>query len=286
MDCARVVFYLHDRAAADEQTGEVDGFGQITAAVAPQVEDEAGDAGVFKLLDEPGDVFGGAGFFAIAVRIAVFRWAIEGGQGNDAEGLVAARRGGDLKDSGMRSGGIQFNDIAVDDDFFAHGGIGRIGRLDDDAHLGVFLTTDHVYDLAQFHADDFDGLGASLGDGDDAVVGFEFAPEIGGTAGNDFFDVAVIVFDAQERADADELEFHLNPKILEGFGGEIGGMRVVKASHASEVNFGKVSAFDLGEIFEHALVAFVDRGLGFLDRFFIQELVDEFEFEAIAPEFI
>jgi hypothetical protein len=63
-------------------------------------------------------------------------------------------------------------------------------------------------------------------------------------------------------------------------------MRVVKAGHASKVNFGKVTAFDLGEIFEHALVAFVDRSFGFFYGFFIQELVDEFQFEAVAPEFV
>jgi len=51
-----------------------------------------------------------------------------------------------------------------------------------------------------------------LGDGDDFVFGLESLVEVGGTAGDDLLDGAKIFVEAQQRADADELQLHLDGK--------------------------------------------------------------------------
>ena len=61
---------LHDRAGGDEQAGEVDGFLERAAAVAAEVEDDAGDVFLLQLGDEAGDIGGGGGRGALAVALA------------------------------------------------------------------------------------------------------------------------------------------------------------------------------------------------------------------------
>ena len=43
-------------------------------------------------------------------------------------------------------------------------------------------------------------------------------------------------------------------------------------------------AFELGDVFKHALVAFADDFAGLFDGFFVQDFGANFEFEAAAPE--
>jgi hypothetical protein len=75
-----------------------------------------------------------------------------------------------------------------------------------------------VEQLAQFHADHLDGLGPGLGHRNNTIVGFQFAAEIGRTSRHDLFHIAVVIFDAQQGADSDQLELHLDAEIFEGFG--------------------------------------------------------------------
>ena len=68
-----------------------------------------------------------------------------------------------------------------------------------------------------------------LGDGDDFVFRLESLVEVGGTAGDDLLDHALVVLDAEQRADAYQRQAHLDTEVLEGFRGEVAGMRIVQA---------------------------------------------------------
>src|ERR1035437_1429584 len=225
LDFTGGILDLHDGTLADEKTGEIDGLGQETPAVVPQVEHEALDARGLELAYQAGDVLRRAGLFRVGL-VAVGR-AVEPGQGDDAKGNGLAVGAGHLKDCRVRAGGVELHDIPGDRDHLARGGIGRIGGLNRQRDLRALVAADLVHDPAELHADDFHGLRAGLGDGDNLVVRFKLFAEVGGTARDDLLHDAIVVLDAQHRADADELELHLNAKVLKRAGAEIGRVGVV-----------------------------------------------------------
>ena len=71
------------------------------------------------------------------------------------------------------------------------------------------------------------------------------------STGNDFLHGAVVVLDAEDRADADQLELHLDAKILERFGREIIRVRVIQPRHVGKEEFGDFVTFDFAEVLEH-----------------------------------
>ena len=286
MNAARVVFHLNDGAALDEEAGEIDGFVEIAAPVPPQIQNQAVDSGLLEFHDQAGDVLRGAGLAAVAVGISIGGRPVKGGQGDDTERTGDVVGAGDLENRGMGALGIQFYHVARDDDGAAYRGVGGVGRLDEEMNLGAFFAADHFHDLAKFHADDFDRLGPGLPDGDNAVVGLELTSEVRRSAGDEFFDDAVVIFHREHRADTDELKFHLDAEFLEGFRGEIGRMRVIEPGDATQVDFGEVTTLGLAETLEHLLVAFAHRLLGFLDRLLVQKFGNKFELEPSVPKFV
>ena len=103
---------------------------------------------------------------------------------------------------------------------------------------GIFFAADHINNFTELHADDFDGLFACLSDGDNLVVGLKNPTQIGGAAGHDLFDDTGVLFEPKYGPNAAEFEFHLDGEILEGFGGKIGGVRVVEMSDGAEIELG------------------------------------------------
>ena len=54
------VFHLNDRPFLDEQTGEIDGFLEGTAAIMAQIQNHTGDLFCLQFFEQPGHVFGRA----------------------------------------------------------------------------------------------------------------------------------------------------------------------------------------------------------------------------------
>src|SRR5204863_535674 len=86
VDFAVVVFNLHYRAFLNEQSGEFDRLGQITAAVATQVQDESLNSLLLQLLNQTRHVLGRRAAFRI--RIAFVAFVIKCRKGDHAELLV------------------------------------------------------------------------------------------------------------------------------------------------------------------------------------------------------
>src|SRR5690606_26156030 len=118
-------FDADDGSGFDEEAGEANGFVEKTAAVATEIEDEAFDAGGFKLADEFFDVVGGAGFGAGGIADG----AVEGGNFDDADGNDFPVFAGNFVN-------FRFGAAGHEADFVAHeldGGAGRgIGSGRDD----------------------------------------------------------------------------------------------------------------------------------------------------------
>ena len=191
-----------------------------------------------------------------------------------------------MKDGGAGAGSVQLHEVPRDHDLFAHRRISGVGWQHGQMNHGIFFTADHVDNFTELHADDFDGLFAGLSDGHDLVVGLENPTQIGGAAGDDLFDDTGVFFESKDGPYAAELEFHLDGEILEGLGGEVGGVRVVEMGDGAEIELGQITAVDFRDVFEHALVTLLDRHFGLVGRFLVQNFSHEFKFQTLAPEFI
>ena len=123
-----------------------------------------------------------------------------------------------------------------------------------------------------------------LGDGDDLVIRLELLAEVGGAAGDDFLDDAVVVLDPEHGADADELQFHLDAEVLEGGGAEISRVGVVEPRDVGQEQLGQVAAVDFAEILEHALVALAHGRLGLDDSLLVHQLGNELIFDPLPPQ--
>ena len=168
----------------------------------------------------------------------------------------------------------------------ADGAVGGVGRLHSEDDLGALLAADLVDDLADLEPVDLDRLAALLGDGDDLVVGLQFASQIGRAAGNDLLNDADVVLDAQQGADAHELQLHLDAEVLVGGGGEIGGVRVVESRDAGQKHLREVVALDLAEVLQHAFVALAHLRPGVFRGLLCQDLLNDFELQAPAPQVV
>ena len=54
----------------------------------------------------------------------------------------------------------------------------------------------------------------------------------------------------------------------------------------AEIELGQIAPVDFRDVFEHALVTLLDRDLGLVGRFLVQNFSNEFEFQTLAPKFI
>src|SRR5208282_4013380 len=90
---------------------------------------------------------------------------------------------------------VELHHVARDHDHLAHRRVGRVARLDDEAHLRALGAADLVHDLAKLHADDLDGLLPVLGDLDDLVVRLELPAEVGRASGDDLLDDAGVLLE-------------------------------------------------------------------------------------------
>ena len=189
-----------------------------------------------------------------------------------------------VKDGRMGAGGVEVHQVARQHDLLSHGRIRRGGGLDDEADLGALFTADQVDDLAQLHADDLDGFIAVLRDRDDLVVRLEPRIEIGRTAGDDFLHHAVVLLEPKQGADADELQAHLDAKVLVGVGGEVRRVRVVQLRDIGEKEFAQILAFEVGEVLEHALVALPDARARFLDGLVVENFLEQLKAQPLVPQ--
>jgi len=212
LDVARIVLHLDHRALVDKQPRELDGLAEEAASVVSKVKDKPLDARLLQVHDELCGVLACAGL--VGIGVAVVGGPVEGGQRDDAEGNEGAVRARDLEHRGAGARRIQFDDVARDDDFLADGRIGRVAGLNDKVHPGSLGAPNLVHDLAQLHADNLDRLLPVLGNLDDLVVGLELAIEVGWPARHDLLHDARVILKAEHRADADELELHLDSKVL------------------------------------------------------------------------
>ena len=91
---------------------------------------------------------------------------------------------------------------------------------------------------------------------------------------DDLADHAIaILLDAQDRADANEGELHLDAEVLQRIGGQEIGMRIIHPREAGQIHLLDVTGLDITEVFQHALVALAQGGLGFLLGFLAEQVV-------------
>gem|GEM_PF-4886467 len=119
VDVAFVVLDLHDRAFADEKTGEIDGLREQAPAVVPQIEDDTSDPRLLELNQQVGDVLGRAGF--LSALIPVFVGAVKGREGDDSQRGQLALGIGDCEDRRMGASRVELYDVAGEHDGFARG---------------------------------------------------------------------------------------------------------------------------------------------------------------------
>ena len=95
---------------------------------------------------------------------------------------------------------------------------GIVGQ-DGQGHFGALGPADHVHDAAQFHPDDVDDFAALLLHGHYLVVHMDLAAQVSWSARFDLAHDAMILIEAQHRANPDERKLHLDAEILQGVGG-------------------------------------------------------------------
>ena len=141
----------------DEETGEIDGLVEKTAAVVAQVQDDADNPFLLEPLDELFDVVGGP--------------LVETREGDESDFFDGAAGQLVLDDVGLGVAFLDADHVALEDDVLVDGGVGGAGREDDEMDHGALLAADHVDDLVEFQVDGVDGFGVALADGNDAVAG-------------------------------------------------------------------------------------------------------------------
>ena len=247
---------------------------------------------------------------------ALVHVGVEAGEGDPPDAGVLAVGADGVDDLGLGLLVFELDFVANDGDDVEFGGIGGGGGLDLETDGGAFLAADAFDDAVEFHVDDVFEFVFALGDGDNTVIDFEFAAAVGGSAGDEFDNFGVAILAAQDGADTDEGEAHLDVEVVERALAHVFGVRVVALGEGGEKGAGLVLAGFFLEGFEEALVALADgfdggafgRGRGGFGRgfgFFVLGLVrtlgallrgvflkgafgddggEEFGFDAVGPD--
>ena len=176
----------------DEQPGQVDCFGQRSAAVIAQIEHNDIDALLFELSKNSTAVAGGALEIRLTLTGAV-HVHIKAGQIQYADFVRSAVRfASRLEDNSPSFAIFQFDTRAGD-------GINLGRRLSERDHFEAndrsFFPTNHFYYVVEFHIEDIHhGAVGSLSDADNRVTGLELSMAIGRAAGNDLAHDRVAIF--------------------------------------------------------------------------------------------
>ena len=200
-------------AGADKKFEQVDGFIQVAAAVATQIQNDGFDFRLFEFTQKFLYVLGsGKRRFVRAV------FSVKRGQADDAHGNGGIAVG-NVKNFCGSELFRELHFVADQRDELA-GMI--VAGLDEKRHGNAFFAAQHADDAVKAHADDIGQLLAvpARRHGDDAVSHGEFSGAFHRRAGHDFANRAVAVFRRKHGADSAKRVAHHNFKFLHGLLGE------------------------------------------------------------------
>ena len=212
--------------------------------------------------------------------------SVEAGQVDDGDGQVAVAALDGLVP--------HLRGLILEVDFVAHDvdleGLGLLALAQQSqAHGGALLAADQAHDVAQGHVDHVDGLSilsAHLLDRDDAILALELALSIGGAAFDDLVDDRIAVAAAQDGADAFQAQAHADAEVFEGFGREVGGMRIERGRIGVEQTAVHIAVIALVDALGDEGVALVELGLGLGEGGAGADVVGELKVDQLAAQFV
>ena len=219
-----------------------------------------------------------------AVRAVRVHLGVEAGQGDPAEFVHAALGVGPLDDlrAGLAVGELHL--VAGDGDDLALAHVGRARRDHLQTYHAALLAADLLDDLVELHVHHvLERLGA-LRDARDAVVHLELAVHRRRAAGHQLDDLAVFVFLAEHRADADERKAHLDGEIVHLARTHVLAVRIVGEGQRVEEILGFVLLRLLVQGAEQAVVTLGDDVLRLVERLVGEALGEQFVLDAVVPD--
>ena len=254
------VFHHHDRAGVDEQAGQVDRFGQRTAAVEPQVEHHGVDMLLAELRQDRLHIAGRA-LVVRQTQASSFHVHVEARQVDEADliGLAVA----DLLDHFAPGFALFQFDLSAGDvvDHLLGLAVRNHFQADDRAALAADLfdrlvqaEVGRVFDRPVF----------ALADADDPVLLLQLAVFERGPAGNDLVDDRVAVVVLQLRTDAVQLQPHRDLEVFLRRRRHVGRVRIVGRRHGRQIPFEQVVMLELMHPLLDAQVAARKLVAGFL----------------------
>ncbi len=207
------VTHQHRWPFVDEQTGQLGGFLQRTAAVVAQIDDHAIDFFFLQL----GQQFFNVAGSALVVRIASaerFEIQVEGRDFNNAQLVVLAILL-EVQDRLFRRLFFKLHRFAGNGHNFAGLVVWRVARRNHfQADYGAFGATDQLDHFVQTPADDIDHLFIALGDTDDLVGRSHLFGLVGRAGRHQAHDFHLVVIALQHGANAFQRQAHVDVEVF------------------------------------------------------------------------
>ena len=262
---------LHHGPVIDKQAGQSGCFGQVAAAIAAQVHDQAIDALFLKFADKTFHILGRAGVVLVAIRQGAIV-AIKRGHFDDANAplTTVSRNRNNVTLGGLL---LEFHLATRQGDNFFATARNSITLDDLQPDDGIAGSADQVHHIVETPAYDIDHFAVfAFGNTGYQVVRFELAIDGCRAARYDADDLYVVIVRLQRCTDTEIGQAHLNPVFLGISRRQVAGVGVERVCECVHEALKNVVAVDLVHAPGEALVTLGEQFFGFVPGLVVQDM--------------